>query len=182
MLHDIVNLTRNALDADLVVLQDENNAAMLQRLYDHECLTLEGVPTNHQIYGIANRVWDYVKVVKDNHITREFPVATEYQEKELPERCDVYIVSGAVMNQVYHLTGDNAYQPDFHLMIIDDNHIIECKAMVKEDVKFGIRQDKTFRYFSDVVDNNARREIRKGNEWYKDYHSLYGDEWFYSTI
>ena len=182
MLHDIIKLTRNALDADLSILQDENNAAIIQRLYDHECLTLEGVPVDHQIYDIANRVWDYVKVVKDNHIIREFPVTTESQEKELPDRCDVYIVSGDVMNHVYHLTGDNAYQPNFHLMIIDDNHIIECKAMVKDDVKFGINHDKTFRYFSDVVDNNARREIRKGNEWYEGYHSLYGDEWFYSTI
>ena len=179
MINDIIKLNRVVLDPDMVVLQDENNAIILQRLYNQECLTIEGVKTRSYVYDISNRVWDYVKYVKENKIKRKYPVATESQEKPLPDRCNIYIVSGEVMNNVYHLTGDNAYQSDFHLMIIDDNNIIECKAMVKDDIKFG---EHSFRYFSDIVDNNARREIRKGNEWYNDYHSLYGDEWFKSTI
>jgi serine/threonine protein kinase len=33
-----------------------------------------------------------------------------------------------------------------------------------------------------LIDNNARREILKGNPHYKNYHSLYGDKWFYQTV
>ena len=78
------------------------------------------------------------------------------------------------MNAYYHLSDDNQYPNDLGIFFIDWSNF---------DRSFKASEYKgNFRYFSDVVDNNARREIRKNNPHYKNYHSLYGDEWFYSTI
>ena len=180
MIYDIINIDRNkTLDPDLQILQDENNATYLQRFYDHEFLTAEGIVGSYAI-KLADAVWDYVQCVKDNGL-RKMYIVEEGQDKDLPERSTIYIVSGAVMNHQFHLTGDNAYPDDFHLMVIDSSDI-QCTAMVKETITFGENCDSSFRYFSDVVDNNARREILKCNAALKDYHSLYGDKWFWSSV
>ena len=91
-----------------------------------------------------------------------------------PEKVNFYYCSGKDLNNYYHLTGDNRYPNDLGIFFIDTSN-------------FGKEFDASshkgkFRWFSDVVDNNARREIQKGNKYYDGYHSLYGDEWFYSTI
>ena len=91
-----------------------------------------------------------------------------------PEKLYFYWCRGKDLNKHYHLTGDNQYPDELGIFFIDwSNFGKEFKAY---EHKGG------FRWFSDVVDNNARREIRKGNKFYENYHSLYGDEWFYSTI
>ena len=79
---------------------------------------------------------------------------------------------GSDLNKNYHLTGDNKYPDNLGIFFI-----YWVGYMDPDDVQKG-----QWRWFSDVVDNNARREIQKGNPYYKDYHSLYGDDWFYSTI
>lgn len=81
---------------------------------------------------------------------------------------------GKDLNTYYHLTDDNAYDDNLGIFFIDWSNFSKEFDVVGHKNKF--------RYFSDVVDNNARREIRKKNQHYKNYHSLYGDEWFYSTI
>ena len=66
------------------------------------------------------------------------------------EYTDVYQFSGKLMNTVYHLTGDNAY-PE-HLNFAS---IMYCK--LTNAIIFG-RFEFRGRWFSDIVDNNARRE------------------------
>ena len=91
-----------------------------------------------------------------------------------PEKLYFYYCYGKDLNTYYHLTDDNQYPDNLGIFFIDwSNFGKEFDAS---------RYKGAFRWFSDVVDNNARREIRKGNPRYKNYHSLYGDEWFYSTI
>ena len=85
-----------------------------------------------------------------------------------------YYCLGKDLNKYYHLTGDNTYPNNLGIFFIDWSNFSKDFAASEHKGKF--------RYFSDVVDNNARREIRKNNPHYKNYHSLYGDEWFYSTI
>ena len=180
MLYDIVNIERNkVLDPDLQILQDENNSQYLQMFYDNEFLTAEGIVGSYAI-KLADMVWEFVKYVKDHNIRKTY-VVEEGQDKDLPERSTIYIVSGAVMNHTCHLTGDNAYPEDFHLMVLDSRDI-QCTAMVKENIQFGKNCDSSFRYFSDIVNNNARREILSFNPAMKDYHSLYGDEWFWNSV
>ena len=91
-----------------------------------------------------------------------------------PKKINFYYCKGKDLNSYYHLTGDNKYPDDLGIFFIDWSNFGKS---------FSPSEHKgSFRWFSDVVDNNARREIRKGNTYYKDYHSLYGDDWFYSTV
>ena len=91
-----------------------------------------------------------------------------------PNHVNFFYCRGKDLNTKYYLTDDNMYPDNLGIFFIDWSN-------------FGREFDASgykgnFRYFNDVVDNNARREIRKNNPNYKNYHSLYGDEWFYSTI
>ena len=89
-----------------------------------------------------------------------------------PNEIKFYWCEGKDMNSTYHLTGDNKYPNNLHLFFIDWSNFPKNADIYKGK----------FRWFSDVVDNNARREIQSGNKYYENYHSIYGDEWFYSTI
>lgn len=91
-----------------------------------------------------------------------------------PNTIHFYYCTGKDMNTTYHLTTDNRYPDDLEILFIDWSNFGRGFSASKHK--------GNFRYFSDVVDNNARREIRKNNPHYKNYHSLYGDEWFYNTI
>lgn len=91
-----------------------------------------------------------------------------------PNTIHFYYCTGKDMNTTYHLTTDNRYPDDLEILFIDWSNFGRGLSASKHK--------GNFRYFSDVVDNNARREIRKNNPHYKNYHSLYGDEWFYNTI
>ena len=66
------------------------------------------------------------------------------------------------MNSFYHLTGDNAYSDDLTIVCID---------WINSNVTSPYKG--RWRWFSDVVDNNAKREIAKGNHHYDHYHSIY---------
>ena len=90
---------------------------------------------------------------------------------------ECYSCTGDDMNKTYKLTTDNAYPKDLHLFFINWQRLNRTFDASKHKSNDGLN----FRYFSDVVDNNARREIEKGNKFYQDYHSVYGDEWFRST-
>lgn len=90
------------------------------------------------------------------------------------ENPEVYWFKGSDINDVYHLTGSNAYRVE-HIMFIVPWKLSEFNPA-------PYKSELGMRYFADVIDNNARREIWKSNSFYVDYHSLYGDEWFWSTV
>ena len=91
-----------------------------------------------------------------------------------PEKLNFYYCFGKDLNDFYYLTGDNKYPDNLGIFFIDWSNF-------GKEFKASSHKGK-FRWFSDVVDNNARREIQKGNTLYENYHSKYGDKWFYDTI
>ena len=95
--------------------------------------------------------------------------ANEHQIR-LPNQMHFYWCTGKDINSYYHLTGDNRYNNSLGFFFLDWSNWHDTPPKFR------------FRWFSDVVDNNARKEILKGNPHYKNYHSIYGDEWFYKTV
>lgn len=71
---------------------------------------------------------------------------------------NIYIILGKAMNDHYHLTGNNRYSDNLHIVCID-----WVGAGVNNPYK------GSWRWFSDVVNNNARREIAAGNHYYNNY-------------
>ncbi len=63
------------------------------------------------------------------------------------ENAKGYLVKGKVMNEICHLTGDNAYPDDLNIFAI---YPFKGLAM-----QFGAR------WMTDIIDNNARREKYK---------------------
>lgn len=60
------------------------------------------------------------------------------------EGCKVYVIKGKVMNELCHLTGDNAYKDDLNIASL---------------AKFkGLAMMYGGRWMDDIIDNNARRE------------------------
>lgn len=136
-------------------IKDITTEAELKRLYNREAYCAEGVidePISYQTLADAVSHW---KDAKKDNIT-------------------IYRCKGSFINKVYHLTGSNKYNDKLTFVFIDWQEF---------ERTFEAHKHKgNFRYFSDVVDNNARREILKHNEFYKNYHSLYGDDWFNKSI
>lgn len=63
-----------------------------------------------------------------------------------------HIIPGKLMNEVYELTGTNAYPDD--LTIVSVTNINQMKITIP---RFQIGG----RWFDDIVDNNARREVEE---------------------
>ena len=63
-----------------------------------------------------------------------------------------YIISGNTMNNVYHLTGINAYPNDLTIVSIKLEDMENAMAVAIPRFQIGAR------WFDDIVDNNARRE------------------------
>lgn len=68
---------------------------------------------------------------------------------------DFYFITGKQMNEKYGLTGTNAYQDDFHICCIKQQDLSNPPAIYLPRFEVGGR------WFTDVVDNNARRENAK---------------------
>ena len=68
---------------------------------------------------------------------------------------DYYIASGKQMNDYYNLTGDNRYPDDLTILIIKQKSIGNIGKIAIPRFQIGGR------WFTDVVDNNARRENEK---------------------
>ena len=68
----------------------------------------------------------------------------------------VYITSGKTMNEVYNLTGSNAYIDECSFLSIDNDAF-------GVDVRIWALRSKMYggRWFDDIVYNNARREAEK---------------------
>lgn len=64
----------------------------------------------------------------------------------------VYIIKGKVMNEIYNLTGDNAYPDDCTIVSVDLNDMENWSAVVMPRFQIGAR------WLDDIIDNNVRRE------------------------
>lgn len=126
------------------------NGSMFDALYDKEVYCAEGM--------------------SDASSDKTAKIICDYFSKKpgCARHINMYYCSGKDLNTYYHLTGDNAYDDDLGIFFIDWSNF---------GSNFDAAENKgKFRYFSDVVDNNAGREIQKGNPYYKNYHSKYGND------
>ena len=106
----------------------------LDELEQDSALTWEGLDTSD---GSLKEMFDWIK---------KYTEVTE----------NVYIISGALMNVTYGLTGTNAYPKDLHIVSVK-------LSDMKEPMKVAIpRLQVGGRWFDDIVDNNRRREDREG--------------------
>lgn len=69
----------------------------------------------------------------------------------------VNIIKGKTMNDIYNLTGNNAYQDDLTIVAIPFTQI-DTRDIGKLALK---RFDIGARWFDDIVMNNIRREVGK---------------------
>lgn len=120
------------------------NSSIFDRLYNNEALTAEGMEIKSD---------DSLEKINNWFRTNSQCDASNV---------DIFVIRGKAMNDNYHLTDDNRYDDDFTIVCID-----WVKAGCKSPYKGG------WRWFSDVVDNNARREIAKKNPYYDHYNSIY---------
>lgn len=105
----------------------------LDALYSSSALTLEGLTA-------------------DEENLDAFATWLEQHEALGKKEIRFHIISGALMNEVYGLTGTNAYPDD--LTIVSVTNINQMKIAIP---RFEIGG----RWFDDVVDNNARRQNEK---------------------
>lgn len=111
--------------------------ATLDELYDESALTIEGLsPEPDSLKEFADWIEEH----------------TAFKRKAM------YIIEGRVMNEVYGLTGTNAYPPtDCTLVSVKLSDLVEPLKLVTPRLAVGGR------WFDDVVDNNACREEKKRN-------------------
>lgn len=105
---------------------------ILDEFYDNWDLTFEGTTTDS----------DNLKFLID-----WFKKHNVNMKKE-----DFYVVKGSLMNTHYNLTRDNAYPDDCNLLII------KLKDLENASNIFVPRFQLGGRWFTDIVDNNAKRE------------------------
>ena len=86
-------------------------------------------------------------------IEKEIPLYLDFIKKYTPLiNEDVYIFKGKLMNQYYHLTGSNAYPDDLTFLVIKLSSIENVEKIAVPRFQIGGR------WFTDIVDNNNRRE------------------------
>ena len=101
----------------------------LEHLYNNSAFTIEGLA--------ENSIPDLLKwLEKNTTFTTENPV--------------VYVTKGHVMNLVYDLTDNNAYNNDLTIVSVIDIDLV--KVALK---RFSVGG----RWFDDIIDNNVRREF-----------------------
>ena len=107
-------------------------ALELKELEDNSALTIEGL-AEESIPDLIEWIKQYTPLVRE----------------------DVYVTKGKTMNAVYHLTGNNAYTDDLTLVSIKLDDMEHYETIVIPRFQIGGR------WFDDIVDNNARREMEK---------------------
>ena len=68
---------------------------------------------------------------------------------------EFYTWKGKLMNQIYMLTGSNAYPEDLTFVSIPLNMFKNIEKLAILKLQFGAR------WLDDIVDNNAHRELEK---------------------
>lgn len=112
----------------------EQDVNLLNQLYTGSALTIEGLDAN-DVDSLMDALEDICGV----------------------ENRTAYVISGAVMNAAYKLTGDNAYPDDLTIVCVKLDDLKSIDGLVTARFSFGGR------WFDDVVDNNAMREEENGN-------------------
>ena len=109
-----------------------NDTAMLDEFYEKWSLTSEGTTVDED-----NLTWliNWFKEHDCNMIKEDF-----------------YVIKGKMMNNYYHLTGDNRYQDNLDILVI------KLEDLDNPDNIYVPRFELGIRFFTDVVDNNANRE------------------------
>ena len=112
--------------------------AQLDALYEDWSLTFTGVtPDDENLTAVL----DWVKSLT--------PLKRE----------DVYVIGGSLMNREYGLTGENAYpDTDCNLVCVKLADMENPEAVTLPRFKVGGR------WFTDIVDNNARHEAERNGE------------------
>lgn len=106
----------------------------LDMLYNDSACTLEGLAET-SVEGMLKAMHDR-GFIKDDNLN-----------------VDVYSIKGCVMNDMYGLTGDNAYQDDLHIVCVPLDFMKNI-----DNFAVTMRFEYGFRWFDDIVDNNAQRE------------------------
>ena len=103
----------------------------LDALYNQSALTWEGMCTDEEnLSAIKNWLEEHGAILEDKE-----PV--------------IHIISGELMNDVYGLSGTNAYSEDLSIISVTD--INQAKVTIPRFEVGG-------RWFDDIVDNNTMRE------------------------
>lgn len=63
-----------------------------------------------------------------------------------------YVTSGSTMNDIYGLTGDNAYPSDLNIVSFDLDDMADYEKIVMKRFEIGAR------WLDDVISNNVSRE------------------------
>lgn len=74
------------------------------------------------------------------------------------ETFEFYTWKGELMNQIYQLTGSNAYTEDLTFVSIPLNMFKNIGKLAMMKLQYGAR------WLDDIVDNNARRELEEESE------------------
>lgn len=80
--------------------------------------------------------------------------ARGYEKEEDPT---LYCIKGSFMNEVYGLTGTNAYPDDLHIIVVSDFYEVGFKFAAEA------------RWFDDIVDNNSIRQHAIDTDLEADY-------------
>lgn len=108
----------------------EDAVSEFKKLYDDWAATIEGLT--------ADSVDDWIGFVEENG--------------GLKEDTEIIHFTGADMNTVFKLTGNNAYPDDLNSYAICCKHIESVDKLALPMRQVGMR------WFTDIVDNNARCE------------------------
>jgi hypothetical protein len=81
----------------------------------------------------------------------------EEQIKAIDDKVEIVYCEGKTYNEVYHLTGNNAYPDDLHIVFLVTPEKYDLKEMMKWKLQYGCR------WADDVKDNNLAREMYEGD-------------------
>lgn len=110
------------------------NEKQLNMLYNETALTFEGLRCDDKT---LTSLYNWIR----NHGCRLY-------------KKEVYVISGAMMNQSYGLTGKNAYDDELDIVCIPLSDIVDPQKLFADLRKIGGRM------FDDVVDTNHVRQNR----------------------
>ena len=117
-------------------IQTVTDGQQLDHFYEDWSLTFEGLDTSEENISFIKEYLDHY----GGEINPDFTA---------------WVVPGSLMNEHYSLTGDNAYPDDLHIVVIEQKDIGNVHAIAMPRFQIGGR------WFTDIVDNNARREEEK---------------------
>lgn len=88
----------------------------------------------------------------------DFPMLVDFMKDEcggFKDDANFYHFSGKDMNEVFKLTGDNAYPDDLNLFAVP------CRMLANVDKCALPMRQIGMRWFTDIVENNARRQYNE---------------------